>query len=106
VTKKISDSLASQKKQYLDYVKLNSKGKTENTSSKTGFTEQDQKGYVKIYESMTPENAAKQLEQMSDLEAVKILLNIDSKQGAKILDKMDTKKAAKIWNVLNLKGTK
>ena len=106
-TGKLSDSSATNRKKYLDYVKsVSEKEKIAQIEKKPAFTEQEQKGYAKIYESMTPENAAKQLEQMSELESVKILLNIDSKQGAKILDKMDSKKAAKLWNALNSKGTK
>jgi hypothetical protein len=105
--KKVGDSnsiintryLESLKKQSVQVIRVEEK-------TQSLFSEQDKKGFSKIYENMSPEIAAKQIEEMTDVEAAKVLLSIDSKQSAKILDKMEPKKAAKIWNALNSKGKK
>jgi flagellar motility protein MotE (MotC chaperone) len=104
----VIDSLKSENKKLKDEIDAKEKlmAKTGKTSTQSTFSEQEKKGYSKIYESMNPESAAKQLEEMPEIEAIKILLNIDSKQGAKILDKIEPKKAAKIWNTLNSKEKK
>jgi flagellar motility protein MotE (MotC chaperone) len=105
--KRISNDFNSINAKYLDVLKKQTIQPVKvETKLQPFFSDQEKKGFAKIYENMTPEYAAKQMEEMPEVQVAKILLSIDSKQGAKILDKIEPKKAAKIWNALNSKGIK
>ncbi len=85
--------------------KINQKeGKGKQTAkTQTEYSGEQISGYAKVYESMDPVKAAKQIELMSEDDALELLINMQSRPAAKILDKIEPIKAAKIWLILNSK---
>jgi len=62
---------------------------------------QRKKNLSKIYEAMSPEDAAKILQNLTDSEVVEILLSMQKRQAAKVLSLLDPSRAAKIYAQIN-----
>lgn len=75
-------------------------------SNKNGQPQQGIEHIVKIYESMSPEDAAQRIEKMDNNMAVELLSKIKSKQAGKILGAISADKAANLSQKIALGNRK